>query len=328
MTNIVLKRNLERLARAVGKTPEAEDAFEQLAVTKALAGRPASVNLAATSTTQTDAWIPADIYAQQVFMGLHSKRVLGALAAALGVNVQQGEGGTVQVRFFPKRTAQGPIAEGVALSQTATGSLTTKSITLSKYGDYDILTQESIDYTAGPVKDMLLDEMGAALAEKLEQVTYDVLKNAASTQTYTLDISGTLSYEDILRAEAKAKKDKKVRPDFLIIAHDLVPDLLLDPNLTKTVNYGEGTVALPGEVGRIGNVRIIAHDLAVAKATTTGTVQGILIDSTRAFGEAFGRPLTFEEERVPEDDTWKEVCWVRYGAAVLDPDAIMLLKNA
>jgi N4-gp56 family major capsid protein len=320
------RRHLERLAKAGAPNYDPMT----LAVGESIAGRAGRTPVAFsnTSTTQTADWIPADVYAQTVFMAVHADRVLGALAGALSVDIGKGNGDTVQVRVFPSRTAQGPISEGNSLTETALGSLTTKSIQILAYGDYDTLTQQSIDFTSDDLKGRLLAEMGAALNEKLEQVCYDVLKNASAGCTRTLDVPSVIDFEDILRAAATMKAAKR-KPDFLIIAPTLEPDVLLDPNLTKAVDYSKvGLVALPREIGSIGGIRVIVHPLAAAKATTTGAVQGIMIDSSRAFGEAFGRPLSFEEQRVPESNKWKQVAWVFYGAAAIDLTAICHLKNA
>jgi len=316
----ILKRNLERLSGAI----DAEDPKTVLAKTSSLAGRRSAAF--GSTTTETADWIPEDVYAQTVFMGMHAGRVLGSLAAAVGVDIQQGQGGTVKVRVFPKRTAQGPISEGNSLVDTALGSLTTKSLTIAAYGDFDHLTGQSLDYTSDNLKARLLAEMGAAIGEKLEQVCYDVLKDAVAGVTRTLDVSGVIDYEEILEAEAAFGTGYK--PDFLIIGKTSKPDLLLDPRLTKTVDYGAGVVALPGEIGSIGSIRILVHDLANAKSATAGAINGIMIDSSRAFGEAFGNPLSFEEDRVPESNKWKEVAWAFYGAGAIDLNAICHLKNA
>lgn len=316
----LLKRNLQRLQAADG-TP-AQD-IRALYQTGILAGR---IEFGS-DTTVTSNWIPRDVYAQTIFMALHAKRVLGSLAAAVSVDIQKGEGDTIKVRVFPKRTAQGPIAEGVSLTDTANSAATTKSLQIQAYGDFDKITQQSIDFTSDDFKARLLAEFGAALNEKLEQVCYNVLANASSTQTTTLDVASVVDYEEILKAKAKLRL-QKMHPDFLIISPDQERDVLLDPNLTKAVDYTGDMVALPGEVGSIGGIRVLVHELALAKSTTSGVVNGIMIDSSRAFGEAFGRPLTYMEQAVPEANTWKEVAWVFYGAGVIDPNAICLMKNA
>jgi N4-gp56 family major capsid protein len=253
--------------------------------------------------------------------------VLGSLAAAVSVDIGKGNSDTIQVRVFPKRTAQGPIAEGASLADTAIGSLTTKSITIQAYGDYDKVTEQALQFTSDDYKARLLNEMGAALNEKLEQVVYDVLKNANDTTSRTLDVAGVIDYEEVLKASAILKA-AKCNPDFLIIHPDHEVDLLMDANLTKTVDYSPGQVALPGEIGRIGGVRILVHPLANAKSAAAGAINGILIDSSRAFGEAHGKPLQFYEDHVIESNLFKEVAWVWYGAAAIDLDAICHLKNA
>lgn len=321
----LLKTNLSRLATAQG-APKNLSALREGAAMAGRVGRDAPVQFG-TTTTQTADWIPADVYAQVVFMGLHAERVLGALAAAVAIDIQKGASDTIQVRVFPKRTAQGPISEGSSLSDTALGSLTTKSITIQAYGDYDQLTGQALDFTTDDVKGRLLGEMGAALNEKLEQVCYNVLVAASSTQTTTLDVAGIIDYEEVLKAQAKLKL-QKMKPDILVIGANHEVDLLLDARLTKTVNYAAGSVVLPGEIGRIGNIRVLVHPLANDKSASAAAINGVMLDSSRAFAEAFGRPLSFEEQRVPESNKWKEVAWVFYGAGVIDPNAICLMKNA
>jgi N4-gp56 family major capsid protein len=235
----------------------------------------------------------------------------------------------VKVRVFPKRTAQGPITENAALAETAMSSLTVKSLTIQAYGDYDTLTAQSIQFTSDDLKARLLQSMADALGAKLEQVTYDVLKNASGTQSITLDVAGVIDYEEVLKAQASLKK-KLMDPSqmFLIIGPDQEKDLLLDASVSKVADYSVGTVVLPGEIGRVGNIRILTHPLANVKSAAAGALNGILIDSSRAFGQAFGLPLTFSEQMIPEKNAWKEVAWTFFGAGVVDPDAICLLKNA
>lgn len=290
----------------------------------------------ATTTTETDAWIPADTYAQAVFMAMNAKRVLGSLAAALDVDIQKGRGDTVQVRVYPRRSAQGPITEGNSLVETASDALTTVPITIEAFGDFDVLTGQAIDQTSDNVKARLLTSMAHALDEKLEQQVYDNLATEASAQSVTLDTAGEIDYEEVLKAQAELKKTIRdgvndrgpYKPDFLIISPEHEPDLLLDPALTKTVNYGPGEVALPGEIGKIGKIRVLVHELANAKDTALSAVNGVMIDSTRAFGEAYGKTLSFEEDRIAKSNKWEEVAWVFYGSAVIDPDAICHLQNA
>jgi N4-gp56 family major capsid protein len=279
------------------------------------------------TTTQTTAWIPRDVYAKAVFMAVHAKRILGNLTAAVQHDIGAGEGNVIKVRFYPKRTAQGPISEGTALNYNA-DTPTVTPITIQKYGDYAQLTDEAIQFTSDDVRGRLLAEMGAALAETLEQVVVNGLTGTITgCSTQNCATAGVIDYHTVLNA-ASVLKAAKLNPDFLILSPDHEVDLLLDSNLTKLVDYGPGEVTFAGEVGRIGQIKVIVHPLMPAKSTTSGAVQAVLIDSTRAWGEAFGKPLRFEEFRVIEQDIWKEVAWAWYGMSTLDPVATCQIKNA
>lgn len=325
----LLERNLARLAaHAPGREPK------NLAKTDRIEGRMGKTPVAlATSTTETADWIPEDVYAQTVFMAVHADRVLGSLAAALAVDVNRGEGDTVKVRFFPARAAQGPIAEGNSLAE-ASSTPTVRPITIEAYGDLDTLTGQAIDFTSDDVKARVLAAMGAGISEKLESVAYGVLQNAAAPREVVLDAKGVIDYDEVLKAQEKLKTrvsaaEPAMKPDFLILSAGHERDLLKDSSLTKVADYGSaGPVALPGEIGRIGNIRVLVHPLAVAKDTATNdALQGIMIDSSRAFGEAFGKPLSYEETRIAKSNKWEEVAWAFYGAATLDEKAICHLLN-
>lgn len=281
-----------------------------------------------TTTTQTTAWIPRDVYAKGVLLALYSERRLGNLAAARRFDVNAGEGNTVKVRTLGRRTAQGPIAEGASLVAN-NGSFSTVAVSIQKFGDRDDLTDESIFQTSDDVKGQTLAGMGAALNEKLESEAMAVLTGATGTATQNLTTAGLMDYQDILKAQATLKANR-YRPDFLIISPAHEADLLMDSNLTKMADYSqsEAEMALVGEIGRIGNIRVLVHELAPVKDATAGALNGLLIDSSRAFVEAFGKPLRFAEQYVPESDQYKEVAWIWYGAAVLDPSAICKIKNA
>lgn len=279
-----------------------------------------------TTTTQTSAWIPRDVYAKGVLMALYSERKLGLLAAARRFDIKAGEGNTVKVKTVGKRTAQGPIAEGASLAANA-GTFSTVAVTIEKFGDRDDLTDEAITQSDDDVVGVTLAGFGLALNEKIEQKAYDTLFAAAGTRTTTLDAKGVVDYEEVLKAEAAFTAGYK--PDTLIVHRTHKSALLLDPALEKSVDYNQGEIVLPGEIGRIGNIRIIVHDLANAKDTATvNEVQAIMLDSSRAFVEAFGKPLRFKMQEVIESDQYKHVAWMWYGVAVADANAICHLKNA
>lgn len=279
-----------------------------------------------TTTADMSPLIPRDVYARAVFTAMYAKRVLGQLAAAMRVDIKAGEGNTVKVRKRNKRAAQGPIAEMACLVPNPQGAAVVP-ITIQKFGDYDQISDEALEQTPDDVKGQLLDDMGSAIDEKLEQLVYDMLRTAAGTGTVNLDVPGVIDYQEILKAEAAFPVG--YRADVLIISKTHKADLLLDPAITKTVDYAaDGVPVLPGEVGRVGNIRILVHDLALPKTGAAAAIQGIMLDSRLAFGEAFGKPLRFHEQYVPECDYYKEVAWAWYGAAILDAAAIVKLANA
>jgi len=277
-----------------------------------------------TTTTQTSSWIPRDVYARVIWGAVAEEEKLRDIVA---VSEKQpfGDGGnTFKVRVVGARTAQGPIAEGASLTSTAS-SFSVYSITLSKYGDYDVLSGESIEDTSDDVKAKILAEMGKAIAAKIDQVRYDEINTAVPGQTKNAATAGQILLADILDLKA-AMEDTKYKPDVLLLSPlGLANFLRYNQSLLQ---YQMVDALMAGKVAMVAGLRVVVFSGAVDPSATAGATLAYVIDSSRALGEIWGRPLTFEELRVPETDQYKEVCWVRYGASELDTGAIGRLKNA
>lgn len=280
-----------------------------------------------TTTTQTAEWIPTETWAKLILEGAWEARKLSPAVAAVSYNKNAGEGSNIEVRYFPARTAQGPITEGNALSATSSDP-TVKAITIAKYGDYDLVTGETFEDTSDDFKARLVNSMGYAIGEKLDDIVYTELETATpgSSKTLTTKGDGTSLYDKVveLRGDMLAAK---VRPDTLIIHPDYEASLLKET--VQGVRGNMVTVGNDGHIDRVAGLNVIVSAAANASAATTHIVQAIVIDSTRAVGEAYGRPLEFKTaEPDIEYDRTKVVCWIRYGADELDTAGIGHIVNA
>lgn len=281
-----------------------------------------------TTTTETTSWIPSREYAGLIVQKAQAKRLLFGVAAAVEHAVGQGEGTVVRVRIFPKRTAQGPISEGASLTATVS-SPTYADLTIQKFGDADELTGESIYQTKGPLVAKLLEAMAGGLARKKDEKVYDVLKAATPGASKTLGVAGTLTDlgNKILDCLAEGQAGDDVTYDTLLLGPDQINALRqiknVDLQVGASVKLNEN-----GEVVGFAGMKVInLMSIANRNATTAAMVQAILIDSSRAFGEAHGKPATFEERRVPLTDKYEEVVWDWYTAGTIDTDGIGHVVN-
>ena len=274
-----------------------------------------------TTTTQTAEWIPTETWAKLILEGAWESRKLAGIVSAVEYDKNAGEGTNIEVRFFPARSAQGPISEGNALTATSSDP-TVKAITIAKYGDYDLVTGETFEDTSDNFKVRLANSMSHAISEKLDALVYAELETAVEGYTATLTTAGTITelYDKVVELRGDMLGGK-VKPDTLIIHPDMEAAFAKETSQGvrgMMVNFGND-----GNLSKVAGLNVVVSAAANANTTTTTEVQAIVIDSSRAVGEAYGRPLEFKTaEPDIEYDRTKVVCWIRYGTAELDTEGI------
>ena len=273
-------------------------------------------------------WTPSEVFSKLILDALVDARKLSGKITVFAEDITKGSGDTIKVRYFPARTAQGPISDGSSLTSTDGTAPNVYSITLAKYGDYAQLTDYSIFKAGDEVKARLLKAMGDALAKKFDEIIYSEIEGCTPGVTKTLSTSDWSSssydlYEKIVEARASLKANG-ANPDYLIIHPDFESYFL-----KETVEGVRGQVIKVenGNLVEVAGLKVIVTSVANAKSDTASEVQAIIIDSSRAVGEAWGKRPTFYEEYVPESDTYKEVVWAYFGASELDTNAIAHVVN-
>jgi N4-gp56 family major capsid protein len=287
----------------------------------------AILGLAATDTGDVADQIPADVYSSRVLEALYAARKLAGIVSAVREDMTAMAGTTIQVPYMNRRTAQGPIAEGVALTDTAT-TTGTYPVTLAKYGDYDLVNREVFEDQDNFTQEDFIRNMGEALAEKVDDLVFTALEGAATTNVQDLAVAGTLTdlYDKVVDLKAMMKKDN-VNPTHIIIGPDQEAQFLKDTS--EGIKFTSITVQ-DGELLRVAGLEVIVTSLANAKAATAGLVQAIVIDQRRALVEAWGRrpTTTVDATSKAESDQVKLVTWIRYGVAAMELNSIGHVRNA
>ena len=305
-----------------------------------------------TTETETTTWIPADSYADLIFEANVCYGQLSGVITCVDHDFGACEGKIIQVRSVPARTAQTLSGIGITDCLSATSStLTTYSITLSKYGDYDTLPGFSIFQTCGPLKQALLNEMGKGLAKKRDQ---DILTamlafgvpcassslasalqcfgNApkwAVSQTATAIWGRAVDLYDKICYSVGSMRNDSYSPDTLII----------NPNVAAFLktNYNQYNIGAPAPGGividenhrlsKCAGLNVIECCNMSACTGLSGATVAMVVDTSRAVGEGWGMRPKYSEVYEPECDYYKEVVMMYWGCNELDRKAIHHIRN-
>lgn len=279
-----------------------------------------------TTTTEAEETIPDDVFSRLVLEALYANRQLTGVVAAVSEDLTARPGDTVKVISMPTRAAQGPVAEGAALADTADDP-TSVAIGLDKFGDLNVLTREVLEDADVLDRQDYVRNMSEALAEKVDQEAYDALETATPGSTTTLANAGDLSdlYTKIVDLKA-AMKGAKVAPDTVILHPDHEAQFLKDTNEGVTF---QNIRAQDGELTGVAGLNPIVSPLANPNTSTLGEVQAVVADSSRALGEAWGRrpDIIVDEQTLADSDEIRLIIWIRYGSAALDATAVGHVVN-
>ena len=281
----------------------------------------------AVDTTKTADWIPADVYSKVIIQAAKEGRKLAGIIAAVKENLKAGQGDTIQVRYVPRRTAQGPIAEGAALTSTDT-TVGTYSITVQKYGDYVELSDESIYYTSGDIRGQILQAMADGWALKLDELVYNAIATATPGSTVTLSTAGDESELYGAIVELKAQMEAKHIPadDLILIIHPTVEAIL-----AKETSLGVRGQMVKfdnnGNLQSVAGVKTIVTSVANEWSSDLNAVLAVMIAKSRAVGEVWGKPLKFWEWYDGTTNMYKDGYWAYYGVAAMDTDGIGHIIN-
>lgn len=274
-------------------------------------------------------WIPADTYAATILDALQEKEKLQDTIGLRLIKPELQENNKVQIKKKSIRTAQGAIAEGTTLTETDHTAPTTVEIEMFKYGDADLITGESFEDVTDDVKGMILTAMGDAIGVKLDQLRVAAMIDTGMTlhEEKTPTTKGQPTWDDIVDINAKLQGNN-VEGDMIIMHPTTLAYFLKTDPFKSAAVYGTLNALTSGEIGVIGGLRVIVTNKANALAATVDLVLCVVLDSSLALVELYGRPITFSEQYVQLTDQYREVCWIRYGVDAMNEEAIGWIVNA
>lgn len=286
-------------------------------------------------------WTPTDTFCDMIIYALHCNRVLSGKVTVGKCNFARGKGETITIRSIAARLGQGRLT-GEELNFPGIGdcdcldpvasSFSATAVTLKAFGDYDKICEQSIFKAGDIVKQAILQEMGEAMADLVDEYIFYLLGTVA-TPDCSYDLGdpncGCFAndlYNLVIDAEA-SRRGAGYDPDFVIM-HPTVAALFKYKDTADVPRHMTSQIVVKdGILVRIGSLNVIEYCGANAFSAVADTVLAVLLDSSRAVAEAWGKRPSFEEERIPECDAWKEVVWMYLGCGIIDEDAICHIKN-
>ena len=197
-------------------------------------------------------------------------------------------------------------------------------------------------------EDSLLDEpseiameIGEAIAERHDEDAYSMVTDpdheldvdefdgdtlGDRVETEELEEAGTIDYKHTKDLAMRMRQGRD-RVDSLVISFEHAGQLLDEEKFILVNESGTDTALREGEIARFAGLTVYVSEQANAINPDPEEIQGVVLDSDRAFVKATKRAPTFELDRAGENGYDSIIATSRYGYEVLNPSAIGWLQN-
>ncbi len=268
-------------------------------------------------------------HAKECYMGL------GFLCASV-CDIKAGDNARLDIKVISARGDPSSVSACTCLS-CASNTFTKYSITVNQLGDYAVLCSWDEFQVGSSYRRAVLKSMASHWGVYFDAQIWAAL--AAATAGYTetlnntLDCNGVVSgscctngsdiYGRLLDLRA-AMVAAGYKPDYFICSPTVA-------NYFKYMQHPITALAMPtikmsgNTLTAIGDIKVVEYCGATACSTATALRIGVLIDSSRAIGQAFGKKPTLEFHRDPECNSTKIVMWAYWGVAALDSGALGII---
>lgn len=206
------------------------------------------------------------------------------------------------------------------------------------------ISDEAMEDSNLDVAQAVAEEIGVALGRVNDQDAYDLVtdedyvldsKKYNGTETlgdnaYSQELAtdGEITFDDIASLAGEMRQDDQP-VDALVISEDHGHQILTEDLFHLANERGDSVGRTEGRIGRILNMDVYVTSQANAVSTTSdGSIQGVMMASSRAFVEAVKREPRMEVKRKPQTGEDIIVGSMRYGHEIYDAEAIGFLKNS
>lgn len=248
--------------------------------------------------------------------------------AKLDTTLQGRAGDTITIPRFSYIGSAVEVGEGEEIPTRAL-SVSSEQHTIKKIGIGGILTDEAMLSGYGNPVGELNQQMALSIAAKCDDDAMTELLKASTTYVSTTAIS----YNSVVNAiDCFEEEENSVKVMF--IHPKQVTQLRLDPNFISKDKYN-GNVMVNGEIGMIGNARIVASKRVQKDETTTYYLNPIVKISNDAETEEDSPALTvflkretnIEVDRQPRNRQTEITGDRMYVVALTNETKVVIAKN-
>lgn len=248
--------------------------------------------------------------------------------AKLDTTLQGRAGDTITIPKFSFIGSAVEVGEGEEIPTRAL-SVSSEQHTIKKIGIGGILTDEAMLSGYGNPVGELNQQMALSIASKCDEDAMTELLKASTTYVSTTVISynSVVNAIDLFEEEENSEKVMFIHPK-------QVTQLRLDPNFISKDKYN-GNVMVNGEIGMIGNARIVASKRVQKDETTTYYLNPIVKlsndteteDDSPALTVFLKRETNIEVDRQPRKRQTEITGDRMYVVALTNETKVVIAKN-
>lgn len=292
-------------------------------------------------------WSPADTWCNAIWYAVQCKQQLAGKITVRSCDIGKGDGLTVQIRTISAATFPSSSLGACECSTCTANLFGTHSLTLARYDLYKVMCNLD-EWDVGEVLPVAMAQtMVNAFASGIDNLIYVALRDAtpgftetgAASFTCTPGMEGEASYSccslsaNLYREIIQLEAQMRTAGYF----NDADPILIISPRMALYLKYKEGinpppwvnNITMDGnKLSKIGDIQVIEYCGATSCTNVSTYPVAILIDPTRAVGEAYGKKPHLKSDEDPiECDSWKFVYRMYIAVAALETRAIGHIEN-
>lgn len=293
--------------------------------------------------TNISAWSPTETYANIVWHAMYCEANLFRVCVK-GLNIDAGDGLNITIRTIGKFGNPAAATACECLS-CVSASLSEYHLTCLQYGEVTEVCNFDV-FDAGEIyRRNYLKAFGKIWAQFFDATIYAGLVGAAAgTST---DLAATLTCNGVVAGSCCTNADllnfynavnatvagmregtTPYDPDYMIVS-PTVAAILKNMQTPGVQAWAEKVIKISddGKLKVFNGLQVIEYCGAQSCSTATDTVFAVIVDSSRAYGAAFGKKPSLEKDRNIDCNSWTYAMWCYFAHGALDVAAIAHIKS-
>lgn len=296
-----------------------------------------------------------DVFIKGVWHALYCRANLLKYAVP-GVNINAGDGLSVQIRTVGKFSVDPVERSACSCLDCGNVAFDSYNVCVQQFGMKTEICALDIFDVGETLRTEVIKAMGFRWGEWLDQELFNMLigessdiqcGDQSSCTTYDEDLTVDISNADEQSVSsvcceipaAEALYNAVIDIEANMREANMSPKvLIISPTVAALFKYQKGTdlplyirnniVVKDNILTKIGNIEVLESCVAPSMSEiASGSVIGVIIDPSRAFGFAMGKRPSLESDRNIDCNSTTYAMWAYMGASILDCTHIARIKN-